>query len=70
MVYKRETVVNIGALERSIDAAYLNTKDLRREIEKEMPNPDRVKHFLNGIEMNLLSAKDFEFIVEVRKITE
>lgn len=70
MTYKRETIVNIGALESAINFAYIDAHNLRVELEKESPNPDRVRHFLKSVEQSLLTAKDFQFLVEIREITD
>ncbi len=70
MKYKRETIVNIGALESAVNSAYIDTHNLRMELEKEKPDPDRVRYFLKNVERNLLTAKDFQFLVEIREITE
>lgn len=70
MKYKRETIVNIGTLESAVNSAYIDTHNLRAELEKESPNPDRVRYFLKSVEQSLLSAKDFQFLVKVREIID
>lgn len=70
MEYKFEKIVNIGELEKLLTDAYVTTRNLIAETKKETPDPAKVECFLNVLNSKLTVAKDFEFRVEIRKVTE
>lgn len=70
MEYKFEKIVNIGELEKILCDAYVTTQNLIAEIKKGTPNPQVIECFVDVLNSKLTVAKDFEFRIEIRKVTE
>lgn len=70
MEYKFEKIVNLSELEKSINEAHIFAQALMNEIKKETPDPAKVECFLNALYKRVCDAKDFEFKIEIRKVTE
>lgn len=70
MKIKFEKIVNLSELEKIIDDAHISVQSLKNEIEKETPDLTKVECFTNALYEKICNAKDFEFRVEIREVTE
>lgn len=70
MEYKFEKIVNLSELENLLKEAHIFAQSLKNEMKKETPDPAKVECFLNALNGKITAAKDFEFRVEIRKVTE
>ena len=63
-----ERIVNLQDFEQLARAAFWTVDALRKEMEKESPSSERIEALSRQAHRETLALKDFEFIIEARKV--
>ena len=70
MDFVSERITNISELEKLTHSAYSSVATLRLELEKENPSMVRIDELSKQAHFDLLQAKDFQFHIEHRRVTD